>query len=150
MIVRKFLFSSSISNNVTLFKEGFEDKEVENSLRLSAFSNDLSRLEAGIETIIGEKGIDLSGGQKQRVLIARALISEPELLILDEPTAGLDYNITQEFYKILKQLNKENKLTIIMATHDIEELANDKPRIVYLSKKVVYDGNYDGWKGYEK
>ncbi|MBR3511901.1 MAG: ABC transporter ATP-binding protein [Clostridia bacterium] len=103
-----------------------------------------------IEDLQNRRIGDLSGGQKQRVLIARALISEPELLILDEPTAGLDYNITQEFYKILKQLNKENKLTIIMATHDIEELANDKPRIVYLSKKVVYDGNYDGWKGYEK
>ena len=81
-----------------------------------------------IEDLQNRRIGDLSGGQKQRVLIARALVSEPELLILDEPTAGLDYNITQEFYKILKQLNKENKLTIIMATHDIEELANDKPK----------------------
>ncbi len=91
---------------------------------------------------------DLSGGQKQRVLIARALIREPKLLILDEPATGLDYNITKEVYKILEELNKNNKMTIIMATHDIDEINEIKPRIIYLGKTIKYDGNIENWKGF--
>ena len=90
----------------------------------------------------------LSGGQKQRVLIARALIREPKLLILDEPATGLDYNITKELYKILGHENKENKMTIIMATHDLDEINEIKPRIISLAKTVKYDGNIEGWKGF--
>ena len=91
---------------------------------------------------------DLSGGQKQRVLIARALIREPKLLILDEPATGLDVNITKELYKILENQNKENKMTIIMATHDLDEIEEVNPRIICLAKTVKYDGNLEGWKGF--
>ena len=91
---------------------------------------------------------DLSGGQKQRVLIARALIREPKLLILDEPSTGLDYNITKELYKILEKQNKEKNMTIIMATHDLDEINNVKPRIICLAKKLKYDGDIEGWKGF--
>ncbi len=101
-----------------------------------------------IEEIENKRIGDLSGGQKQRVLIARALIREPQLLILDEPATGLDYNITKELYKILEKLNKENNMAIIMATHDLDEIKNLKPRIISLSKTVKYDGDIDGWKGF--
>lgn len=101
-----------------------------------------------IEDIQNRRIGDLSGGQKQRVLIARALIRNPKLLILDEPTTGLDYNITKELYKILETLNKENKMTIILATHDIDEITETKPRIIYLAKTIKYDGNLEEWKGF--
>ena len=101
-----------------------------------------------IEEIQNRRIGDLSGGQKQRVLIARALIREPKLLILDEPATGLDYNITKELYKILEELNKNNKMTIIMATHDIDEINEIKPRIIYLGKTIKYDGNIENWKGF--
>ena len=101
-----------------------------------------------IEEIQNRRIGDLSGGQKQRVLIARALIREPKLLILDEPATGLDYNITKEVYKILEELNKNNKMTIIMATHDIDEINEIKPRIIYLGKTIKYDGNIENWKGF--
>lgn len=101
-----------------------------------------------IENIQNKRIGDLSGGQKQRVLIARALIREPKLLILDEPSTGLDYNITKELYKILEKENKEKKTTIIMATHDLEEIKNIKPRIIYLAGKIKYDGDIEGWKGF--
>lgn len=91
---------------------------------------------------------DLSGGQKQRVLIARALIREPKLLILDEPATGLDVNITKKLYKILEKQNKENKMTIIMATHDLDDIEEISPRIICLAKNVKYDGNIEGWKGF--
>ena len=101
-----------------------------------------------IEDIQNRRIGDLSGGQKQIVLIARALIREPKLLILDEPATGLDYNITKELYKILDNLNKENKMTIIMATHDLDEINEVKPRIICLAKNIKYDGTIEGWKGF--
>ena len=100
-----------------------------------------------IEDIQDKRIGDLSGGQKQRVFIARALIKEPKLLILDEPETGLDYNITKELYDILEKKNKEEKLTIIMATHDLDEVEHIKPRIICLAKTVKYDGEMEGWKG---
>lgn len=101
-----------------------------------------------IEDLQGKRIGDLSGGQKQRVLIARALIREPSLLILDEPSTGLDVNITKELYKILEKQNKKNKMTIIMATHDLDEIEEIKPRIICLAKTIKYDGNLEGWKGF--
>lgn len=100
-----------------------------------------------IEDIQDKRIGDLSGGQKQRVFIARALIKEPKLLILDEPATGLDYNITKELYDILETKNKEDKLTIIMATHDLDEVEHIKPRIICLAKTIKYDGEMEGWKG---
>ncbi len=101
-----------------------------------------------IEDLQNRRIGDLSGGQKQRVLIARSLIRKPKLLILDEPVSGLDVNITKELYNILNTLNKENKITIIMATHDIDEVEDIKPRIINLATSLKYDGNLEGWKGF--
>ena len=103
--------------------------------------------ELKIEDIINKRIGDLSGGQKQRVLLARTLIRNPKLIILDEPVAGLDINITRELYSILEKLNKEKNVTIIMATHDLEELKAIKPRIICLSRTIRYDGEFESWKG---
>lgn len=102
-----------------------------------------------IKDIINKQIGNLSGGQRQRVILARALIREPELIILDEPCSGLDVNITNEFYKILDKLHTENKITIIMATHDLDEIKTKDVRVICMATTVKFDGKIEDWKGLE-
>lgn len=83
---------------------------------------------------------DLSGGQQQRVLVARAICSAGELLVLDEPTNGLDPAIARQIYKLLKELNKKKEMTIVMVSHDIERSIKYATRVVEIrSGKKVFD-----------
>lgn len=82
---------------------------------------------------------ELSGGQQQRVFIAKALASDPELLILDEPTVGIDSQSQEDFYELLTQLNKEGK-TIVIVSHDISVIANEVTSLACLNKTMVYHG----------
>ncbi len=75
---------------------------------------------------------ELSGGQQQRVLLARALCATDKILLLDEPTAGLDIGSTKEFYKLIKSLNKEG-ITIIMITHNLNEAISDADTVLCLN-----------------
>ncbi len=79
----------------------------------------------------------LSGGQSQRVMIARALASNPEILILDEPNTGVDMVSQQRFYKLLAKLNKEEKITIVFITHDIGVIADDIGRLFTINQKAT-------------
>lgn len=83
----------------------------------------------------------LSGGQRQRVMIARALASEPEVLILDEPNTGVDVKSQNRFYSLLKKLNKEKNITIIFITHDIGVIADDIARLFTINQKVITCNN---------
>lgn len=104
-----------------------------------------------INTILNKRIGDLSGGQRQRVMLARTVIGAPKVLILDEPCSGLDIKMIREFYKILYQLNKDKKVTIIIATHDTNELEkifkDIDIRVIEVAKKVMFDGNIKNWKG---
>ena len=79
----------------------------------------------------------LSGGQRQRVMIARALASKPEILILDEPNTGVDMRSQQKFYKLLAKLNKEEKITILFITHDIGVIADDIGRLFTINQNAI-------------
>jgi zinc transport system ATP-binding protein len=83
----------------------------------------------------------LSGGQRQRVMIARALASEPEVLILDEPNTGVDVKSQNRFYSLLKKLNKEKNITIVFITHDIGVIADDIARLFTVNQKVITCNN---------
>ena len=83
--------------------------------------------------LIGE----LSGGQRQRVMIARALASEPKVLILDEPNTGVDQPSQQRFYRLLRELNREERITILFVTHDVGVIADDVARIFTVNQSVA-------------
>lgn len=99
-----------------------------------------------IEDLLNKKIGDLSGGQRQRVLLARTLIGNPKVLLLDEPCSGLDITTIRNFYSILDELYKNTDITIIMATHDLDGIKNKNIRVIALEQKIVYDGNI---KNYE-
>lgn len=82
----------------------------------------------------------LSGGQKQRVYIARALASEPELLLLDEPLTGVDISSQKEFYGFLKELNSTQGITILFISHDVDMVTEEAKSILSLNKKLVAFG----------
>lgn len=86
---------------------------------------------------------DLSGGQKQKVLLARALVATKELLILDEPSNNLDYKSRRDFYELLKKLNNEQGITIIMITHDLdaEDLIGNKVLAIKDGAVEMYETN---------
>ena len=89
--------------------------------------------------IIGQ----LSGGQQQRVLIAKALVNNPKMLMLDEPTNGLDQTSQDNFYLFLKQLNDEEKITIIWTSHDLDAVNQLSNKISCINKKMFYHGTKD-------
>ena len=82
---------------------------------------------------------DLSGGQRQRVAIAKALASKPAILILDEPTTGIDERSQAEFYETLHKLHQQN-ITIITVAHEVDTLTKQADRIICLNREIQYDG----------
>ncbi len=83
---------------------------------------------------------ELSGGQQQRVFIARALANNPQLLVLDEPTAGVDTESQAEFYQLLKKINQEKKITLLLVSHDIDVIAHEVNHLLCLNKTIICHG----------
>ncbi|BDG36808.1 metal ABC transporter ATP-binding protein [Saccharococcus caldoxylosilyticus] len=83
---------------------------------------------------------ELSGGQQQRVFIARAIVSKPELLILDEPTVGVDVHHVQSFYNMLEELNEHLGITLILVTHDIGTITEKVTHVACLNKHLYFHG----------
>ena len=107
-------------------------------------AHNLERL--GIEHLKQKCYRELSGGQQQRVLIARALCATEQLLILDEPITGLDPSAIQDFYHLIKKLNKEDGITIIMVSHDIGNVISQANKILHLHRRVVFCGTAEAYR----
>lgn len=85
---------------------------------------------------------ELSGGEQQRVFLARALVSNPELLIMDEPSTALDPETRGNFFKLIKKLNQEKNTTVIMITHDTAQVGEHADKLMYLDKSIIFYGQF--------
>ena len=83
----------------------------------------------------------LSAGQQQRVFIARALASRPELLLLDEPTVGVDVDAQERFYSLLRRLNREFGTTLVLVSHDVSVVAGEVTHLACLNRRLVFHGS---------
>ncbi|RCW66984.1 metal ABC transporter ATP-binding protein [Saliterribacillus persicus] len=97
--------------------------------------------QVGMASYLKENVGDLSGGQQQRIFIARALVSNPELLILDEPTVGVDAENVKRFYDLLHHLNEKEGITLLLVTHDIGTMTAHATKVACINKHLHFHGD---------
>lgn len=135
------LFSKSVRDNIAFGKGSATDDEIMASIRIASFEDDLKKMPEGLDTMIGEKGVSISGGQKQRISIARALIKDPEILILDDSLSAVDAKTEQKIVENIKQL-RSGKTTII-STHRLSAVKQADEIIVMEDGKIIERGSHD-------
>jgi len=135
-----FLFSETIQNNIIFGKSDATLGEVKIAAKNAAVAANIEGFEKGYQTILGERGVTLSGGQKQRVSIARALIKDPEILLLDDCLSAVDTDTEETILKNLKKI-RANKTTIIVS-HRLSSII-DADNIIVLDKgKIIQQGQH--------
>ena len=135
------LFDDTIKNNIKYAKENASDNEIFEVAKLSFCEEFINKLPSKFETLIGENGVRLSGGEKQRLSIARAMLKNSSIILLDEATSSLDSETESKIQEALKVLTK-NKTTIVIA-HRLSTILNSNNIYVIDAGKVVASGTHD-------
>lgn len=135
-----YLFSDTIRNNIKFGKSSASEEEVIEACELACVHDNIMGFSEGYDTVVGERGVTLSGGQKQRCAIARALLKEAPILILDDALSAVD---TDTESKIINNLKTIEKQTIIMIAHRISTIVHADHIMVLDSGEIVEYGNYD-------
>ncbi|MDM5283012.1 ABC transporter ATP-binding protein [Peribacillus frigoritolerans] len=144
-----FLFSKTVRENILFGKMDATEDELAEAIRLADFEKDLMMLPNRLETLVGEKGVALSGGQKQRISIARALIKNPEILILDDSLSAVDAKTETTIIENIQ--NERAGKTTIITTHRLSAVQHADRIIVLDSGKIIEEGTHadlllnDGW-----
>ncbi len=135
------LFDDTIYNNIKYAKPDATDDEIFNAAKISMCTDFIEKLENKFETIIGENGLKLSGGEKQRLSIARALLKNSKIILLDEATSSLDSETEEKIQKAIEELTK-NKTTIVIA-HRLSTILNSERIYVIDQGSVESSGKHD-------
>jgi len=135
------LFTGTVKKNIAFGKKDATDEEIEEAIDLASFRKDISFLDEGLDTIVGEQGVTLSGGQKQRLAIARAMITNPEVLILDDSLSAVDGTTEKEILRNIKKVRK-NKTTVIVA-HRLSAVEHADEIIVLADGEIIERGNHE-------
>jgi len=135
------LFSRTIRENILFGREDATEEELQRALERASFAKDIRFLPDGLETLVGEKGVALSGGQKQRVSIARALIADPEILILDDALSAVDAKTEAEIVEGIRT-ERAGKTTLI-TTHRLSAVQHADWIIVLDEGRIVEQGTHE-------
>lgn len=135
-----FLFSDTIKENISFGNPDANDREIEEAARLAYCNEFIKTLPGGYETKVGERGINLSGGERQRISIARAILKNPKILILDEATSNLDSESEKKIQKALEPLMK--KRTTFVIAHRFSTIINADRILVLHDGKIVEVGTH--------
>jgi ABC-type multidrug transport system fused ATPase/permease subunit len=136
-----FVFDASIADNIALGRPGATRGEIVAAARAARLETYIESLPAGLDTLLGERGVRMSGGQRQRLAIARALLRDPRVLVLDEATSALDAETERDILATLDSLGRER--TVILVTHRLA-LAASADRIFVLDDgRLVEQGTHD-------
>ena len=135
------LFDDTIKNNIKYAKADATDEEIQKVAKLSFCEEFINKLPDKFDTLIGENGVRLSGGEKQRLSIARAMLKESSIILLDEATSSLESETETKIQKALKILT-ENKTTVVIA-HRLSTILNSNNIYVIDNGKVADSGNHD-------
>ena len=136
-----FLFSSTIKDNISLFRDDFNDDEIKESTEKSMISGEIEKMKNGIDTIIGERGIDLSGGQKQRVVISRAFLNKSNIVIFDDTFSALDNKTEKLLLENIKDLVKDK--TCIIISNRISDIKDANHIIVLDNGNIIEEGTHN-------
>ncbi len=134
------LFNDTIKYNIAYSKPNSSMKQIVNAAKLSSIDKFISNLEAGYETVVGERGLKLSGGEKQRVAIARALLKNPQIFVFDEATSALDTKTEKSIEKSLKKLS--NKNTTLIIAHRLSTIIDADKIIVLDNGSIIEIGSH--------
>ncbi len=135
------LFSKTVKENILFGRANASEEELQHALELAAFSRDVHFLTEGIETLVGEKGVALSGGQKQRVSIARALIADPEILMLDDALSAVDAKTEAEIIHGIR--SKRSGRTTLITTHRLSAVQHADWILVLDEGRVIEQGTHE-------
>ena len=141
MLQETFLFNDTVRENIRYGRLGATDEEIEEAARAAYADEFIQELEGKYDTIIGERGVKLSGGQKQRLAIARALLADPRILILDEATSLVDTEAEQEIQRALEDL-KRDRTTFVIA-HRLSTVRNADKIIVLDDGRIVEEDRHE-------
>ncbi len=136
-----FLFSTSIRNNIAMGRSGVTDEEIDTMVRCVHLTPDLERWPQGLETVVGERGVSLSGGQKQRIALARTLIRNPRILILDDAFSSLDIETEAIILSNIRKITQS--LTTLIITHRLTITRRVDQILVMERGEIVERGNHE-------
>ena len=134
-----YLFSGTVAQNIAYGKPGATREEIVEAARLAGAERFILALKDGFDTYVGERGVKLSGGQKQRIAIARALATDPKVLLCDEATSALDPNTTHAILTLIKDINKKLGITVVVITHQMSVVEEICDSVAILDGGVVVE-----------
>ncbi len=136
-----FLFSTSLRRNLAFGRDDLSDEEVRRAVRIAKLDRDLEIFPQGLDTIVGERGVTLSGGQKQRATLARALLMDPPVLILDDCLSSVDAQTEAEILQGLRSILEEK--TCLIISHRISAVKGADEILVLDEGRVIERGNHE-------